>query len=151
MATNRTSTSAHINAKPEDVFNAVSDLTRHTEWAANTDLKVEAASDGPVAVGSKYRSSVRFMGKDVQADLEITELESPSRFSYVASDSSGVHTQEINISPDNGGTLIERVTTSEMSFMTSIMFTLFGWRMIGKPGMTKFYNSLKAALEASDS
>ena len=39
----KTSTSAHINAKPEDVFNAVSDLARHPEWAANTDLKVQAS------------------------------------------------------------------------------------------------------------
>ena len=142
----KTSTSAHINAKPEDVFNAVSDLARHSEWAANTDLKVQASSEGSPAVGSEYRSQVRFMGKDVEAELSVTEYQPSSRFCFVAKDSTGVHTQDINISPDNGGTLMERTTTSEMSLMTTLMFNLFGWRMVGKPGMQKFYENLDAAL-----
>ncbi|MCH8205971.1 MAG: SRPBCC family protein [Chloroflexi bacterium] len=147
----RTSTSAHIPAKPEDVFAALSDLTRHPQLAANEDLAIEAVSEGEVGVGSEYRSSVRFMGKDVTAQLRVTEHEPPSRFCYVATDSTGTHTQEIDIRADNGGSLVTRTTTSEMSFMTTLMFNLFGWRMVGKPGMTKWYEKLGAQLETPDS
>lgn len=147
----KTSTSTHISAKPEDVFAAVSDLTRHPQFAANEDLAVEAVSEGDAGVGSEYRSTVRFMGKDVTAQLRVTEYESPSRFCYVATDSTGTHTQEIDIRPDNGGSLVTRTTTSEMSMMTTFMFNLFGWRMIGKPGMKKWYERLGTQLQTPDS
>ena len=39
-------TVSHVNAPPERVFAALSDLARHGEWAANP-LKIESASDGP--------------------------------------------------------------------------------------------------------
>ena len=110
MPTNRTSTSAYIAAKPEEVFEAVSDLTRHPQFAANEDLTVEAVSEGEAAVGSAYRSKVRFMGSNVEAELRVTEFQSPSRFCFVATDSSGVHTHEINIRPDNGGSHVERTS-----------------------------------------
>ena len=147
----RTSTSAQIAAKPEDVFAAVSNLTRHPQLAANEDLAIEAVSEGEAGVGSEYRSTVRFMGKDVAAQLRVTEHEPSSRFSYVVTDSTGTHTQEIDIRPDNGGSLVTRTTTSEMSMMTTFMFNLFGWRMVGKPGMSKWYEKLGAQVETAGS
>ena len=74
MPTNRTSTSAYMAAKPEDVFAAVSDLTRHPQFAANRDLTVEAVSEGDATVGSEYRSKVRFMGSNVEAELRVAEF-----------------------------------------------------------------------------
>ena len=149
MPTNRTSTSAYIAAKPDDVFAAVSDLMRHPQFAANEDLTVEAVSDGPAAIGSEYRSKVRFMGSNVEAELRVTEFQSPSRFCYVATDSSGVHTQEIGIRPENGGSHIERTTTSVMSLPIFITFKVWGWRFVGKPGMMKWYEKLKAQVETA--
>ena len=126
MPASRTSTSAYIAAKPEDVFVAVSDLTRHPQFAANEDLTVEALSEGPAAIGSEYRSKVHFTGSDVEANLLVTEFQSPSRFCYVATDSSGVNTHEIDIRPENGGSRIERTTTSVMPLVVFIGFKVFG-------------------------
>ena len=149
MPTNRTSTSAYIAAKPEEVFVAVCDLTRHSQFAANEDLKVEAVSQGAAAVGSEYRSKVRFMGSNVEAELRVTEFQSPSRFCFVATDSSGVHTHEIDIRPDRGGSHIERTTTSVMPLGIFIGFKVWGWRFVGKPGMTKWYEKLRAQVETT--
>ena len=149
MPTNRASASAYIAAKPTDVFMAVSDLTRHPKFAANEDLTVEAVSEGEAAVGSEYRSKVHFMGSDVEAELRVTEFQSPSRFCFVATDSSGVHTHEIDIRPDNGGSRIERTTTSVMSLVIFIGFKVWGWRFVGKPGMMKWYEKLKAQVETA--
>lgn len=72
-----------INARPEDAFGYVSDMTRHPEWAnPKASLKVEAVSGGAPMVGSKYRSEGLFLKKPVSADLTITEHEAPSRFGY---------------------------------------------------------------------
>ena len=60
-----------INAKPEDVFAYVADLTKHGEWSEN--VKVEAMSDGPIGVDSKYRSTGRMMRKEFQNDIRVTE------------------------------------------------------------------------------
>ena len=149
MPTNRTSTSAYIAAKPEDVFLAVSDLTRHPQFAANADLAVEAVSNGEAAVGSEYRSKVRFMGSDVAAELRVTEFQSPSRFCFVATDSSGVHTHEIDIRPDSGGSNITRTSTGVMPLVVFIGFKVWGWRFVGKPGMMMWYEKLKADVEAA--
>ena len=48
-----------IDAKPEDVFAYVSDLTKHGEWSEN--LTVESVSDGEVAVGREDRSTGKMM------------------------------------------------------------------------------------------
>ena len=84
MPTTKTATSARVAAKPEDVFAAVCDLTRHPQFAANEDLTVEAVSEGDAAVGSVYRPKVRFMGSNVKAELRVTEFQSPSRFCFIA-------------------------------------------------------------------
>ena len=149
MPINRTSTSACIAAEPEDVFEAVSDLTRHAQYAANQDLKVEAISEGETAVGRQYHSKVRFMGSDVEAELRVTEFLAPSKFCFVATDSSGVHTHEIDIHPQDGGSNIIRTTTSVMPLVIFIGFKIWGWRLVGKPGMMKWYENLKAQLEAA--
>lgn len=52
-----------INATPDAVFEYVSDFARHGEWTEN--LRIEAVSDGPIAVGSEYRSVGKLMGKDM--------------------------------------------------------------------------------------
>ncbi len=93
----------HINAKPEDVFPYVSDLTQHGEW--NENLRVEATSDGPAAVGSQYHSTGRMMGKEVQNEVRITELESPTRLSFVSSDGKVDFLQEFTFQPIDEGAI----------------------------------------------
>jgi uncharacterized protein YndB with AHSA1/START domain len=44
------SSSVFINARPEDVFSYVSDLSKHGEWAADP-LTITPVDDGEIAVG----------------------------------------------------------------------------------------------------
>ena len=91
------------------------------------------------------------MGSDVKAELKVTEYQSPSRFRFLAMDSSGVHTHEIDIRPDNEGSRIVRTTTSVMPLIIFIGFNVWGWRFVGKPGMKKWYQNLKAQVETARS
>ncbi len=143
-------TVSRVNASPESVFAALSDLNRHPEWAANP-LTIESASDGPVAVGSEYKSSVRFMGKDVSGTLRVTALEAPSRFSFTCDDNNGHFEQEYRLAQQAGGTRVAQRTTGELGMMNYVIFKLFGDRMIGRPAARKFHAALRASAEAEGS
>jgi hypothetical protein len=44
-----------VHAPLQKAFDYVSDLTRHPEWSGG-ELKIEALTPGPIAVGKEYRS-----------------------------------------------------------------------------------------------
>ena len=151
MPTVRTTTGTHIDASPEDVFNFVSDLSNHGDWAANADLEVEAVSEGPVAVGSEYRSTVQFMGSEVKTEIRVTALESPSRFSFTVKESDSDHDHEFTFQAEDGGTRVQRKTAHHLPLVKSIMFTLIGGPFIAKPAHKKAYAALKEKLESGGS
>ena len=136
-----------IDAKPEDVFAYVSDLTRHGEWSEN--LTVEAVADGEAAVGSEYRSTGKMMGKQVKNTVRITVLESPTRISFEANDGSNDFLQEITLSQQGEGTLLERRVSMEMNPVMALMFKLLAGPMVANPSMNKSLKSLKARIEQS--
>ena len=134
-----------IDAKPEDVFAYLSDLTKHGEWSEN--LTVEAVSGGEAAAGSEYRSTGKMMGKQVQNTIRITELESPSRLSFEASEGSNSFLQEITLSQQGEGTLLERRVSMEMNPVMALMYQLLAGPLVANPSMNKSLKSLKAKME----
>ena len=62
-----------INAKPEDVFTYVSDLSKHGEWADNP-LEITAVDDSEIAVGKRYKSTAEFRGRTVTGEQSITAV-----------------------------------------------------------------------------
>ena len=147
MPTVGTTTSTHIDASPEDVFNYVSDLSKHGEWAAD-GLKIEAVSEGPLAVGSEYKLSVPFMGKDVTAQTKVTALESPSTFSFTVTEPDSTHDHEFTFQGEAWGTGLQRKTAHHLPFVKSIMFKLIGVPFVAKPAHKKAYAKLKEKLES---
>ena len=137
--------SVHISAKPEDVFPYLSDLTQHGEW--NESLTVEGASDGPAAVGSQYRSTGRMMGKEFKNDVRITELESPTRLSFISNDGKNDFLQEFTLQPLGGGTSLERRVTFEMNPLMMLMFKAVIGPLVANPSMNKSLKALKGKLE----
>ena len=136
-----------IDAKPEDIFAYISDLTKHGEWSEN--LTVEAVSEGEAAVGSEYRSSGKMMGRQFQNTVRITEFESPTRISFNSNDGSNDFLQEITLSQQGEGTLLERRVSFEMNPVMALMFKLIAGPMVAKPSMNKSLKSLKARMEQS--
>ena len=136
-----------INAQPDAVFAYVSDLTRHGEWSRG--LKVEAATSGPVAVGSQYRSFGEVAGqKDRPNELRVTRYEPTARFAFVAQDPDFKEvSHEFTFRSQDGGTLMERVVTVELPPLIAVAFRVVISPLIGKPAMDKAFASLKAKLE----
>jgi uncharacterized protein YndB with AHSA1/START domain len=77
--------SIDIAAKPDEVFGYVADLSRHGEWAnPSSNLNVQPVSGGTPAVGSTFRSTSKFAGKPVSAELAIREFDAPRRLMFAA-------------------------------------------------------------------
>lgn len=98
--------------KPERASSYISDLTRHREWATN-GIVVTPVSDGPIRVGSRFRSVGRQYGKEWPADLEVTEYDPPRSFAFTAtggplpSPEGDPHRHEFLLTPEDGGTRLE--------------------------------------------
>jgi Polyketide cyclase / dehydrase and lipid transport len=137
-----------VHAQPEVAFAYVSDLTRHAEWSGGR-LKVEAVSPGPIAVGSQYISHGDVAGqKDRLNHLHVTQYQPPSYFAFVAQDPGfGDVTHEFRFTPQDRGSLIERIVTITMAPLMAFAFRTVIHPLVGKPMMDKALAALKTKLE----
>ncbi len=121
MPTAAFSVSIDINASPEAVFAYVADLSKHGEWAGNP-LQVEVVSAGPIAVGSRYRSSAEFNGVHIHAEFQVTEYQPPSRFGFAGEDSTGKFEHLFTFQAHNGGTRLKRTVRFNLTIAQWFMF-----------------------------
>jgi hypothetical protein len=71
-----------INRPPAEVFKFISDLCNEPRYVPNV-LETEKISDGPVAVGAKYREVTRVMfGRKAVATYEVTQYDAPTTFAF---------------------------------------------------------------------
>lgn len=102
-----------VEAPPEQVFATVADLANHGRWAnPKAGLEVRPVSEGPVKVGSTFRSSQRFAGKDTGADITITQYRPSSTLAFDAVQAgkkkSVRYTNTFTLTPSGRGTTVER-------------------------------------------
>ena len=136
-----------INAKPEDVFAYVSDLSKHGEWADNP-LEITAVDDSEIAVGKRYQSMAEFRGSTVTGEQTVTEYEAPRKFSFHVEDSTSKHDHIFTFTPQGEGTLMEREAVGQWPFGTWLLAATIAPVMIGKPMMKRAFENLKEKLEA---
>ena len=74
MTSVRAETSIEIAAPPAEVFAVLADVRRLPEWQSGC-VAVTLDSDGPLAVGSRFRQRVTFAGKKGEQRVEVEELE----------------------------------------------------------------------------
>ena len=140
------SRSVFINAGPEEVFTYIADLPRHKEWAADTVNPVPL-SGGPVVVGKRYRSQNHFALGDTTDDIEITLYDPPRRFGFSAHSAEADVEHEFILSPQDGGTLMERVITMKRTTLPFKIIFPLAYLLVGRPSDIKSMNQLKARLE----
>ena len=137
-----------VHAPLQSVFDYVSDLTRHPEWSGG-ELKIEALSPGPIAVGKEYvsRGEVAIQ-KDRPNTVRISAYRPPHTFGFVANDPDfGDVSHVFTFTEQNGGTLIERAMTVSLNPVVAFLFRFFIYPFIGRPAMDKSLAMLKEKLE----
>ena len=134
-----------INSPPEKVFEYIADLSRHSEWGTH-QLKIESVSEGPTAVGSKFKSVGYQMGADSHDDVTVVEYSPPQRFVFESSTKAGRFRHAFDAQPEGDGTrLAKSFETLELSLMTKLMMPVIA---ITEPGLlTKDLQRIKARLE----
>jgi uncharacterized protein YndB with AHSA1/START domain len=139
-----------VHTPLQKAFDYVSDLTRHPEWSGG-ELKIEAITPGPIAVGKEYQSRGEVaVQKDRPNTVQITEYKSPYKFAFAARDPDfGKVTHEFTFTEQDGGVLITRTMTVNLNPFVAVAFRFFIYPLIGRPSMNKAMGGLKAKLEGN--
>jgi uncharacterized protein YndB with AHSA1/START domain len=139
-----------VYAPLQKAFDYVSDLTRHPEWSGG-ELKIEAVTPGPIAVGKEYQSRGEVaIQKDRPNTVQITEYKSPRKFAFAAKDPDfGKVTHEFTFTEQEGGILITRTMTVNLNPFVAFAFRFFVYPLIGRPSMNRAMAGLKAKLEGN--
>lgn len=137
-----------VHTSLQSAFDYVSDLTRHPEWSGG-ELKIEAITPGPIAVGKEYRSRGEVaIQKDRPNTVQVTEYKSPHKYGIVANDPDfGKVSHIFTFTEQTEGVLVKRTMTVNLNPVVAIAFRLFVYPLIGSPSMEKSMRSLKAKLE----
>jgi uncharacterized protein YndB with AHSA1/START domain len=138
-----------VHAPVQLAFEYVSDLTRHPEWSGG-ELRIEAVTPGPVAVGKEYfsRGEVAIQ-KDRPNTVKITDFDPPHRFGFVANDPDfGNVSHVFTFNAQGGSVRIERAMTLTLNPIVALLFRLFIYPFIGRPSMDRSLAALKAKLES---
>lgn len=128
----RSSVTARVPLPPQQVFDYISDFSRHHEWARN-EISITPVSPGPVKLGSKFRSIGKQAGKEWPSSLEVTAFEPPRRFEFTATGGpldaplDQPHRHEFILTPQDGSTLLElRRTDPKPPTWPAWLFRLLG-------------------------
>ena len=137
-----------VNAPLHQTFDYVSDLTRHPEWSGG-ELKIEALTPGPIAVGKEYRSRGEVaVQKDRPNTVRISAYEPPHKFGFVANDPDfGDVSHVFTFTQQVGGVLIERAMTVSLNPIVAFGFRFLIYPFVGRPSMNKSLARLKEKLE----
>jgi uncharacterized membrane protein len=68
-----------VGRPPHEVFAFLTDLSKVPEWQSGS--VAVGSSDRPLGVGAKYVQVLQFLGKRIEATIEVTEFEPGRRFS----------------------------------------------------------------------
>ena len=137
-----------VHVPLQSAFEYVSDLTRHPEWS-DGELKVEAITPGPIAVGKEYASRGEFaIQKDRLNLVRVSQYEPPHIFGFVSKDPGvGDVSHVFTFSDQNGDVLITRTMTVNLNPIVAFLFRFFVYPLVGSPSMDKSMAALKTKLE----
>ena len=110
-----------INAAPQRVFEYVSDLRKHPEWAQH-GLEVTQTSQGPIQGGATFSSVAHQFGTQRETQT-ITEFQPNSRVTFEATGSLGVARHTFALTPEGAGT---HVTKSMELIRPSLLARVMG-------------------------
>ena len=115
------------------------------------ELKIEAVTSGPIAVGKEYRSRGELVTQKERLNtVRISNYEPPHTFGFVARDpDAGDVSHVFTFKEKQGGVLVERTMTLSLNPIAAFLFRLFVYPFVGSPSMDRSLARLKEKLEDS--
>ena len=134
--------SVEVDRPTEEVFAFVSDPTNDPKWHSDI-LEASKITEGPIAVGSRFRWLLKFMGKK-EAEVEVTAYQ-PSSSAQLKMTKGPVHpTVTYRFEPTATGTRFTRHIDLEPEGFFKIMAPMM--KSMIRKGNAKFVENLKQAL-----
>ncbi len=107
-----------IAAPAEDIFDYVSDLERHCEWATNP-LTIRLDQPKPVGIGTTFRAEAIVMGRRTVDRGRVTRSERPTRFAYETEGPAGTVVNWFDIRPDGDRCIVTKGSSNTRLSMFS--------------------------------
>src|SRR3954469_25584953 len=137
-----------IDRPIEEVFAFLSDGTNDPSFSPRV-LEIRKTTDGPVGVGTVFKSTVKDAGVKTNREFEITEFERPTRIRWAERSKNQVTASEggYDFAPEGG---VTRVTIHNVLEGHGIgkLFAPLALRSARK-GADQFAQSIKEAVEAA--
>jgi hypothetical protein len=136
-----------IEAPIEVVFDYVSDLRKHGEWAQH-QLRIEPAAETKTnGAGAAFASTAHQMGLDTKNSLVITEVQWPLRFAFEAEGREGRFRHSFDLEPAGGGTrLTKAFEVLHWTLLAMMAAPVFAW--LGPRNLRKDLQRIKARIES---
>lgn len=101
----RAESSISVRRPVPEVFAYVSDIRKWPSWQGDI-VEAWQTSDGPIAIGTTAKLDIHFLGRRIEADVEVTEYE-PERLFAVRTRSAPVaFTARLACEPEDAGTRV---------------------------------------------
>ena len=136
--------SIHVEATPEAVFDYVSDIRRHPEWARHR-LTMRDTGDG------KFESTSQVMHLEPKTVIEIEAAERPRHFTYLCDDNvAGKYRWHFDIAPAGSGSTIKYgLERLRAPLWVRLVQPWLLWPTDGRVGVLIGLANIKRAVEAT--
>lgn len=138
--------SIHVEATPEAVFDYVSDIKRHPEWAKHP-MVMRERGDGT------FESTVKVMNLEPHTVIQIETKERPRRFTFICDDdTAGKYRWTFDITPAGTGCTIKYgLERLQAPTWVKLAQPWMLWPMDGRRGVLTGLANIKRAMESTES
>lgn len=143
-----------IEASPERVFEVFTDIQNAGQSLSGV-TKIEMLSDGPTAVGTRWKETRVMFGRDCTEELWISDFEPNSSFTVMSHTCGAEYKSRFDFAPSGTATEVTfTVDCRPLGFVARVMMTLmkpFTGKMMKsmEEAVAKDIDELKAVAEAA--
>lgn len=122
--------STYCAAAPAAVFAVATDIEKWPQRISGIS-RVDLLTEGPVAVGTRFRETRTMFGREAAEEMRVEALEPPSKFVLSAASRGSLYRVVHRFTPRGEGTEIEIVFGAEPRTFAARVFSVLGVLMKG--------------------
>ena len=120
--------SVFIERPQQEVFDFVSNRANDSQWQSGGGT-TEKTSEGPIGLGTTYRSTTKLLGRGIESTLEITSWDAPNELSEKTTSGPIPFEGKSTFSPKENGTQLTFSGQAELGGFFKMAEGLVGKQM----------------------
>ncbi|WP_424981086.1 SRPBCC family protein [Maritalea sp. S77] len=123
--------SEQFNCPPETAFAVITDFENLADFIDGV-VKVKLLTDGPLAIGTRFRETRVILGREAEEEMEVIELQLPTSITLYAFSHGTEYHSTYTLEPNATGTKVTlEFRAQPKTFMAKVMSAVFS-RMVGQ-------------------